>query len=537
MTVREEEGEFSMKRCKVLLFVGFSLLCGGHVGGQELTIIDFTGSRLTWMSTNTGDASIEWVSDPTSTNWNTDWSSLQDIPNTSTVMSADIPLHFRVVAEPSTDAILSPTVKANIQNLLDAAVTNYCIPGLSLAIKFFGEEPYVAAAGSRNLLGDPELLVPGDPMTTDARVRIGSATKTFTGMSAIKLISEEKLWLDQSLDTVLPSITNVLTYYETSKMTVRMLLEHTSGIASYTEFDEWLLDYVNNRTSVWTDVELMTLVNQGNDPANTNTLSFPPQTGTPGENWSYSNSGFVLLGMIVESITGTNIAQYIRDAFIGPLGLTDTFYPDPGETTIPGTFASGYMNWANFFGLSFLPDTLRDVTVYEASGVGAAGTMISTPSDLARWIEAIATDEVGFGEYNPGTHYSWRLYKSAQPQTDWFGATSYGLALAHESDPNNNANYEIYGHRGQLAGYDTAMQVLPDQEVALVLVCNRSLKNAAMGEPALPSNAGAVALNDIIAEMYPDLIADNQLPSSGTELQQRRDVTDSPIRGKILTEY
>ena len=147
---------------------------------------------------------------------------------------------------------------------------------------------------------------------------------------------------------------------------------------------------------------------------------------------------------------------------------------------------------------------MLDVTEYDTTGVGSAGAMISTPEDLCKWLEAIETDAVGLAEYNPAKQ-PWRQWMAFQPQSSWSGLTVFGLGLAHEADTANGADYYNYAHRGQISGYDTAMITLPQKGVSLSLICNRSLESGG------PSNAAEVALNDIIALLFPDLITDNPL--------------------------
>jgi D-alanyl-D-alanine carboxypeptidase len=393
----------------------------------------------------------------------------------------------------SSSVILTADNKAKIQQLVDNAIQTYSIPGIMYAVKFVGEQPWTQARGVRDVTTSTALQ-------PDDRFRIGSASKTFTGMATLKAIEDKKLTLETTLDKVLPA--DVLSNYPKNLITVRMLLSHTSGINSYTNFiDDWFIPYIYDRTRVWTDRELIDLVNSKfSDPE-------LGQIATPGAVWSYSNTNTVILGYILEQIYGKPIRTLIQDWFIGPLGLAKTTYPAPGESVMPEPYAHGYMNWANYVSEPSLPSTDLDVSQYDPSGVGAAGAIVSTVGDLAKWMEAIAQTSPGSPDYRRG-HIDYRYYIGfgAGSYTAGYAQSSYGLQIAHEPDSTNNADYWIVGHRGQISGYDTSMMYLPEVDCAIVVCCTRSLKNA----PGFPTNANTVALNGIVNILFPKLVSDNQ---------------------------
>jgi len=393
----------------------------------------------------------------------------------------------------SSSALLTPANQLKIQQLVDQAIHDYDIPGILYSVKFLGEQPWNQARGVRD-------VTTKTPLQPDDRFRIGSASKTFTGMAALKAIEDKRLTLESTLDRLLPA--DVLSNYPKSLITVRMLLSHTSGINSYTNFiDDWFMPYIFDRTRVWTDRELIDMVNaKFSDPE-------LGQIATPGAVWYYSNTNTVILGYVLEQIYGKPIRQLIQDWFIGPLGLTKTTYPAPGESVMPEPYAHGYMNWANYVSEPSLPNTDMDVSQYDPSGVGAAGAIISTVGDLATWMESIAQTGDGSPSFRRG-HIDWKLYIGfgEGSYTPGYAESSYGLQLAHEPDSNNNADYWIVGHRGQISGYDTAMMYLPQEDCAIVVACTRSLENA----PGFPTNANTVALNGIVNILFPKLIADNQ---------------------------
>jgi D-alanyl-D-alanine carboxypeptidase len=417
-------------------------------------------------------------------------------------------------------AVLTADNQAKIQQLVDNAIRAYEIPGILYSVKFLGEQPWTQARGVRDRLTNAALQ-------PDDNFRIGSASKTFTGMAVLKAIEENRLKLDSTLDRLLPA--DVLSNYPKKLITVRMLLSHTSGINSYTNFiNDWFMPYINDRTRVWSDRELIQLVNSK--------FSDPDlgQIATPGAVWYYSNTNTVILGQVLEQIYGKPVRQLIQEWFLTPLGLVRTFYPAPGQSVMPEPFAHGYMNWANYVSEPSLPSTDRDVSQYDPSGVGPAGAIVSTVGDLARWMESIAQFDDGSPSYRRG-HLDWKFFTGfgAGSYTAGYAQSSYGLHMAHEPDSTNNADYWIVGHRGQISGYDTAMMYLPDYDCAIVVACTRSLKNA----PGFPTNAATVALNSMVNILFPKLITDSKANIVFTpESVDPVDAAGSPIRRAMSSQ-
>lgn len=415
---------------------------------------------------------------------------------------------------------------ATIRAVLDKSIAAYEIPGILYSVKTVGKDAWTDGRGVSN-------KSTGTPVDPNDRFRIGSASKTFVGMAALRLINQGRLGFEHPISTYLP--TKVLNNYAKDQITIRMLLQHTSGINNYTNvIDDWFFPYIQNRKRIWTAEELVELINSR--------YAKPAADGgklfDPGLKWTYSNTNTVLLGMIVEKITGVEIGRYIRENFIEPLGLKDTLYPAKGESEIPGQHLRGYMDWVNFLDEPSLPSGLLDVTVYDPTGVGAAGAMISTVRDLSVWMEAVVNNNDLIGDLRAG-HVDWRYFQSLSSSTSMSPRPgTYGMKIAHEPDTTNNADYYIIGHRGQISGYDTAMMYLPEKEAAIVVVCNRSLKFG----PGFPTNALGVALNQIVATVYPDLIVKYKNPQGAVTVQERAVVADSAVVKKVkwpapLTEY
>ncbi|MED3202183.1 serine hydrolase domain-containing protein [Bacillus toyonensis] len=200
------------------------------------------------------------------------------------------------------------------------------------------------------------------PMKTDFRFRIGSVTKTFTATVVLQLAGENRLNLDDSIEKWLPGVIQG-NGYDDKQITIRQLLHHTSGIANYTRSKDFnIMDTKKSYTAE-------EVVKMG--------ISMPPDFA-PGKSWSYSNTGYVLLGILIEKVTGNSYAEEIENRIIEPLELSNTFLPG-NSSVIPGTkHARGYIQLDR-------ASEPKDVTYYNPSMGSSAGDMISTADDLNKF--------------------------------------------------------------------------------------------------------------------------------------------------------
>ncbi|WP_420685899.1 serine hydrolase domain-containing protein [Bacillus cereus] len=200
------------------------------------------------------------------------------------------------------------------------------------------------------------------PMKTDFRFRIGSVTKTFTATVVLQLAGENRLNLDDSIEKWLPGVIQG-NGYDDKQITIRQLLNHTSGIANYTRSKDFNM---MDTKKFYTAEEL---VKMG--------ISMPPDFA-PGKSWSYSNTGYALLGILIEKVTGNSYAEEIENRIIEPLELSNTFLPG-NSSVIPGTkHARGYIQLDG-------ASESKDVTYYNPSMGSSAGDMISTADDLNKF--------------------------------------------------------------------------------------------------------------------------------------------------------
>src|SRR5690349_14259928 len=188
-----------------------------------------------------------------------------------------------------------------VDSVANAAVAEHRTAGVSVAVVRNGRTVLAKGYGYADLEND----VPATPETV---YRIGSVTKQFTAAAIMRLMEQGKLSLDDTIQKFLPNFPT-----QGNRVTVRHLLNHTSGIKSYTSLGpKWARVM---RIDLATDSLVALFANE-------------PFDFKPGDAWRYDNSGYFLLGMIIEKISGKTYGQYLRDEFFTPLGLKGTIYCD-----------------------------------------------------------------------------------------------------------------------------------------------------------------------------------------------------------------
>lgn len=200
------------------------------------------------------------------------------------------------------------------------------------------------------------------------QVEIGSNTKTFMATVALQLVAEHRLRLSDPMDKWLPGVVP-----NGRSITVRMLLNHTSGLYNYTEDPTWLARVLAEPSRVWRPDELVAVA------------VAHPSTFAPGTGWAYSNTNYILVGMILQKVTRTAPAELIARRITGPLHLTHTYLPVDGQSTDAPHRAHGYMVWFTAGGSREYTDTVST----SLSWAGYAGGMISTNGELQRFFTAL----------------------------------------------------------------------------------------------------------------------------------------------------
>jgi D-alanyl-D-alanine carboxypeptidase len=331
-------------------------------------------------------------------------------------------------AAPSTATSAPPTAK--VPGLLQAALDRLVADGVPGVIAFQrqGSRAYRATSGVRE-------LATGKPVRADDRFRIGSITKSFVSTVILQLVGEHRLRLSDTVERWLPN-----TLPSGSSITVRQLLNHTSGLYDYTEDPRLLEPYADQAGYYWAPRDLLALAN-----------SHPPLF-MPGSNWSYSNTNYVLLGLIIEAVTGHRASAEVRHRIIAPLHLRDTTFP-LRTPHIAGRHTHGY--FTNLPPESGVPGGVLDTTTLSPSHAWTAGGMISTVSDLSRFHQALFT-----GRLLPPAQQ--RELKSVVPGFD------YGMGVSRW----DTACGKAWGHGGSFPGYYSLSLTSPDGSRQAVIALN-----------------------------------------------------------------
>ncbi|MFD9824724.1 serine hydrolase domain-containing protein [Streptomyces violascens] len=255
----------------------------------------------------------------------------------------------------------------------------------------------------------------------DGQVRIGSNTKTFTAVVVLQLVGEGKIGLDTPIDTYLPGLVHG-DGIDGSHITVRQVLQQTSGLPSYTNDDDLEPRYYEPRDLL--------------DRALKHKADFTP----PGAKWKYSNTNYVVAGLIVQRVTGRPLAAEIDRRIIKKIGLRHTYFPAPGDPTIREPHPKGYAQDAP-------GGRLSDITEMDPSWAWAAGQLISTNSDLNRFFSALLEN----GRLLPEAQL--KEMRTTVPAGAPFAPNArYGLGLL--STP-LSCGGAYWGHGGSFPGYET----------------------------------------------------------------------------------
>ena len=316
----------------------------------------------------------------------------------------------------------------------------------------------------------------GVPMAPDMVFRLGSITKQFTAVAILMLAAEGTLALGDPLTRFLPDYP---THGHT--VTVEHLLTHTSGIKSYTSMPEWL--------PLWRkDMALDELIGLFRDQ--------PPEFA-PGERFSYSNSGYVLLGAIVERASGLGYAEFLERRIFGPLGMAHSHY-DRTERVIPRRLP-GYQPG---------PAGIEHAPYLSMTQPHAAGGLLSSVDDLARWDAALYTDQLLPPALLQRAFTSARLNNGEETGYGY----GWGLAAYH--------GRRIVEHGGGIPGFLSDAKRLPEDGLYVALLMNSTLADpppdfltmqivaAALGRPH--QTPAVVPMDAADLERYAGVYADDQ---------------------------
>lgn len=311
---------------------------------------------------------------------------------------------FRIQAQ------IAPAFTNHLQYMMDSLCKKYKIKGASMAVLIPNGGVWKGAYGEAN---------PGEPMTTDAIMGIGSNTKTFTSAIILKLQENGQISLDDTIGTWFPGLNNV-----NGQITVRQLLNHTSGLYNYTDTSAFGTMVSSDFTHIFQPEDMLPLIG-------------PPQFPA-GTSWEYSNTNYLLAGLIIKKITGQTYESVVRSMIINPQGFNNTYLyasetlpspmPRPWSVTLSGKNMEDLVATYGYSNEAFL------------SAASAAGEIVSTAEDNVKFWDALMAGKI----INSSSLSQMKTF------TDIGNGAGYGLGLFRYSPINGHVTYS---HGGTCIGY------------------------------------------------------------------------------------
>jgi len=273
-----------------------------------------------------------------------------------------------------------------------------------------------------------------DSLTSTTPLHIASTSKTFTAIAILRMVQENKLSLDDSLEKFFPA-------FPYHGVTVKMLLTHRSGIPNYLYFMS------NNKWGILPNKKWNRQYATNQDVLKMMYDKKPDPTGTPGGRFSYCNTNFVLLALIIEKISGLTYPVYMRQHFFEPLQMINTFVFTLKDTlTATPTFTNKNVYWE----YDFLDATYGDKNIY------------TTPQDLLKWDQALYTDQV---LQKPLLDSAFAPYSFEKPSVH-----NYGLGWRLQLLPNGK---KVVYHFGKWHGSNAVFARLIDERATIIILGNK----------------------------------------------------------------
>lgn len=345
---------------------------------------------------------------------------------------------------------LTPAVAARLDAAIREVLRETRVPGVIVGLWAPGKGNYVKTFGVAD-------KATGAPMSTDLHVRIGSETKTFTVTALLQLVDQGKVGLDDPISTYIEGVPNG------DRITLRNLAGMRSGLFSYTQDPDFIKKFEGEPEGSFTPQQLL-------DYAFKHPIMFQPNA-----EFSYSNTNLVLLGLVVEKITGRPLDQVIKQDVLEPAGLHRTHFPTgPG---FPEPHAQGYTNQTP-------SGRTENATDWNPSWAWAAGAMISDMQDLRSWAHTLATGTL----LTPATQAE-RLKTTPMD----IPGDGYGLGIFNIQG--------WIGHNGSLPGYEVLPVYLPEARATMVILLNTD----ALHDGQEPSTLFGEAVTRIVSpeHVYP----------------------------------
>jgi CubicO group peptidase (beta-lactamase class C family) len=326
-----------------------------------------------------------------------------------------------------TDAKLPQDLLSRIDRAAQDVLAETGVPSASVAVVKDGAIVYLRAYGDARL--DPKATA-----KSEMRYSIGSISKQFTAASMLLLQEEGKLSLDDTVGKYIPNLTRA------NEVTIRQLLSHTSGYQDY-----WPQDYVPPfMMQAITSEKILAM------------WARKPLDFDPGTRWQYSNTNYVIAGVIVEKVSSMPLLQFLQTRVFNPLGMKSVANID--QEKLGDTDATGYMR----YGLG----PLRQAPKEGKGWLFAAGELAMPAADLARWDISIMDQKL----LKPASYQE--LETEVRLKTGV--GTQYGLGV----DVNMFSDHRMLSHGGEVSGFTTQNNVFPDDRAAVVVLTNQDAARA-----------------------------------------------------------
>ena len=286
-----------------------------------------------------------------------------------------------------------------------------------------------------------------EPMTPEVYHRIGSVTKTFTGTLLLQVADEGLLSLDDTIDRYVEGVPNG------DKITLRQMADMTSGIANYSETEQFDDELSSDPYQVWNPQQLAQIGIEDSPLFD------------PGTEWHYSNTNTLLLGLVLEQVSGESIGELYGERIIEPLGLQGTSFPTGADTSLPDPHAQGYTLEGQSSGAEPI-----DATDWNASWTGVAGEMISTVDDLLAYGRALGTGKGLLSAAQQDKRLD-SFVSNVPPlnQAPLNGDFGYGPGLTNDRG--------WIGHNGELPGYNTYLFYHPELDAVVAVQVNSDISS------------------------------------------------------------
>jgi len=326
---------------------------------------------------------------------------------------------------------------SQLQTSLEEAVQSQetVFPGALLRVSSPELGTWSGAAGLAN-------IEQATPMRPDNQFRGGSLTKPFVSVVVLQLVEEGRFSLDDPMTSVLPESVTAK-FANSDQITIRMLLNHTGGIPEF--IDMAMPHIIADLQRVWQDYEWLDFA-AAQEPLS-----------APGEAQYYSNTDYILLGLVIEQATGQTWREEVRERIFEPLKLENTLLPEPGDISSPPNQAHGYVD----LGAGLLDVTEAGIDPSMASTSGGQA-LITTAEDLERFLKALLAGELF---QNAGTLDEMQTFvpwPEGIPLSTW--VEGYGLGLMKAVYP---GGIEAIGHSGTSADFNAFVFYLPDQNITI----------------------------------------------------------------------